>query len=118
MLTIHLKNVTFFAYHGLYEQEKIDGNDFEVNLIVHYFAEQNCINKIEDTIDYAQLFQVVKEKMLIATPLLETLVMDIANTVIKQYLLVQHVFVSIAKLKPPIPDYQGSVVVSYELSRK
>jgi 7,8-dihydroneopterin aldolase/epimerase/oxygenase len=118
MLTIHLNNVKFFAYHGLYEHEKVNGNEFEVNLVVHYFPQQICIDRIEDTVDYAQLFQLVSNRMAIATPLLETLVMEIANSVIEQFTMVAHVFVSIAKLKPPIPNYQGSVTVSYELSRK
>ena len=117
MLTIHLNNVKFFAYHGLYEHEKINGNDFEVNLIVHYFPQQSFITQIEDTVDYVQLFQLVSSRMAIATPLLETLVMEMANLVLKQFEMVQHVFISVAKLKPPIPDYKGSVTVSYEMSR-
>ena len=31
-MTIHLHNLLFHAFHGIYEQEKIVGNDFEVNV--------------------------------------------------------------------------------------
>ena len=32
MLTIQLHQLLFFAYHGLYEAEKINGNQFELDV--------------------------------------------------------------------------------------
>ena len=40
MLTIQLNNLIFHAYHGLYEEEKIIGNDFEVNLEVKFHEQK------------------------------------------------------------------------------
>ena len=31
MITIHLHHLIFFACHGLHEEEKILGNEYEVN---------------------------------------------------------------------------------------
>jgi len=39
MLSVCLHNIIFKAYHGLYEEEKINGNDFEINV------EKNIIPK-------------------------------------------------------------------------
>ena len=36
MLSIHLKNLIFKAYHGIYEEEKIQGNIFEVNIAIYH----------------------------------------------------------------------------------
>jgi dihydroneopterin aldolase len=38
LLTIHLNNLLFHAYHGLYEEEQILGNNFEVNITIHQLS--------------------------------------------------------------------------------
>ncbi len=116
MLTIHLHNVHFFAYHGLYEQEKLTGNDFELNLHIHY-KPASPINSIEQTIDYAAVYQLVYNRMQLATPLLETVVMDIAVEILAQFSLAEEVYVHLIKVAPPIPNFQGAVGVSFQEKR-
>lgn len=55
--------------------------------------------------------------MKIATPLLETLVMDIAAQILAQFQQAEAVFISIKKLQPPIANFNGSVGVSYSLKK-
>ena len=38
MIIVELKNVHFHAFHGLYEEEKKAGNDYEFNLTVSWEA--------------------------------------------------------------------------------
>jgi dihydroneopterin aldolase len=117
MLTIHLHNVKFFAYHGLYEEEKIKGNEFLVNVIIHYRPGIKEIHHIHETINYADVFTLVQKRMQEPTPLLETLAMQIAQQIIHTFHLAEKVFVSVAKLKPPIDDFDGKVIVSYEMHK-
>ncbi|MDE3235464.1 MAG: dihydroneopterin aldolase [Bacteroidota bacterium] len=117
MLSIHLHNVIFFAYHGLYEHEKINGNEFEVNVSVDYQPSDGVISNIENTINYVDVFQLVQQRMSMATPLLETVVMDIAGQIIARFSLAEKVSVSIKKLNPPIKDFRGTVGVSFTVSR-
>lgn len=116
MLSIHLHNVILFAYHGLYEHEKVNGNNFEVNITVNYHPKQ-MVTDIEDTINYVAVYNLLKARMDIATPLLETLVMDIAAQILAQFQLAEEVYISIKKLQPPIADFTGSVGVSYSLKK-
>jgi 7,8-dihydroneopterin aldolase/epimerase/oxygenase len=116
MLSIHLHNVILFAYHGLYEHEQINGNNFEVNITVNYRPKQ-MVNDIEHTINYVEVYNLLNNRMQIATPLLETLVMDIAAQILAQFQLAEAVFISIKKLQPPIDDFNGSVGVSYSLKK-
>ncbi len=116
MLSIHLHNVSFFAYHGLYDHEKINGNNFEVEVTINYQPPKH-IEEIHETINYVEVYELLYKRMQQATPLLETLLMDIANKIMAQFSLAEEVFITIKKLAPPIADFDGSVGVSYRLKR-
>jgi len=38
LITLHLEKLQFFAYHGLYEEEKKLGNEFELNISASFFS--------------------------------------------------------------------------------
>lgn len=116
MLTIHLNNVPFFAYHGLYPAEKEKGNQFIVNLTIQYTPAKKIVN-IEDTINYATVYELVSQRMAIATPLLETVVMEIAQTILTNFPLAMIVDIQLDKHNPPILNFGGTVGVSYHLTR-
>ncbi len=118
MLSIYLNNVVFWAYHGLYKEEKITGNEFEVNLRVDYNASRPAsFQSIHDTINYVALFKIVQHRMEKATPLLEAIALDIATNILSEFAMAERVIISIKKLNPPIPDFKGSVSVSFEMDR-
>jgi dihydroneopterin aldolase len=117
MLSIHLYDVQFYAYHGLYADEKLKGNQFVIDLEVKYHPAAIPVTSIHQTIDYVALYGILQKRMSLATPLLETLVMDIARQIMDQYKLVEEVNISIKKLHPPISNFDGIVGVSFELKR-
>ena len=116
MLSINLNNLSFYGFHGLYEHERITGNSFVVNATIKYLP-SSLVVAIEETIDYVTIYELIKNRMAIATPLLETIVMEIANEIIEKYVLAKEVEIIITKENPPIPDFEGSVGVSYKLIR-
>ena len=113
LLTITLNNVRFRAYHGLQPEERQKGNDFVVNMEVSYVSKGGIVTSLEDTIDYAQLFNIINTTMQLPVDLLETLVQTIAHDVHRQFPHVKHVIVSVEKLNPPIDKFSGSAAVSY-----
>jgi dihydroneopterin aldolase len=118
MLTIHLKDLAVHAHHGMYEEEKILGNHFIVNLHVHYEPLAEIVRDLNQTVNYEKLFALVQTRMKQPTSLLETISMELCHSVLEQFHQVHSVFVSVEKLNPPIPSLQGSVVVAYQLSRE
>jgi 7,8-dihydroneopterin aldolase/epimerase/oxygenase len=118
MLTIHLHNLQFKSFHGLYAEEKILGNHFEVNLTVKYQPKKLPIQSIEQTINYQNVFEIVEQQMSTPTALLETLVVAIANEILKQFSMAKEVDICIAKKNPPIPNFIGNVAVSYQIKRR
>lgn len=117
MLSIHLHQLKFTAHHGLHEEEKINGNSFEVDAVIYYHP-QKIIHSINQTINYEEVYKLIEERMQIATPLLETVAMEIAQKILQQFLLAEEIKIAIKKLHPPIKNMNGSVGVSFELKRK
>jgi dihydroneopterin aldolase len=117
MLLIHLHNLKFHAYHGVFEEERIIGNDYEVNLSVGFEPKQFPIQHLNQTLDYTQLYQLVKKRMSQPTPLLETIATEIAAEIQSQYSEVAKISISIKKLYPPVNNFEGSVGVSFEWNK-
>lgn len=113
LLTISLNNVRFRAYHGLYPEERQKGNDFVVNMQVEYTPSSGVITSLDDTIDYALLFDTVNITMQQPVDLLETLVQSIAHAVHQRFPQARRIAVSVEKLNPPIDKFSGSATVTY-----
>jgi dihydroneopterin aldolase len=113
LLTISLNNVRFRAFHGLHPEEREKGNDFVVNMQVNYIPKSGTILSLDDTIDYAMLFEIINTTMQNPVDLLETLAQTIANNVHQQFPQVKEVIVAVEKLNPPIDKFTGTVGITY-----
>jgi dihydroneopterin aldolase len=118
MLSIHLHNITLHGHHGIYDEEKLLGNDFELNITIKHSPQRLPVRHLADTVDYIAVYELVKKRMAIPTALLETLATEIAQEILAQFSLAEAVFISIRKLYPPVSQLDGSVGVSFELFRK
>jgi dihydroneopterin aldolase len=116
MVFIHLHDVVFHSQHGLYEEEKVKGGEFVLNLAAG--LNTHAVDALSDTLDYVSVYELVKKRMDEPTSLLETIVIDIAQQILAQFSIVQEVQISIKKLHPPITGFKGSVGVSYTLKRE
>jgi dihydroneopterin aldolase len=117
LLTIHLNDIKFHGYHGLYEQEKILGNTFIVNLSLDFLAPVNGITSIDQTIDYVEIYELVKNRMQKPTPLLETIVVEIADRIFNQFPIAQKINVQITKEQMYIKSIEGNMSVSLNKTR-
>lgn len=113
LLTISLTGLRFFAYHGLYEEEKKTGNQFEIDLMVSYVPSSGTITDISDTINYVSLYELLKKEMQQPRGLLETLAMEIAEKIHHDFPMVKRIEFSIVKTQPPIIQFTGKVGVKY-----
>ena len=113
MITIHLHNLKFYSHHGVHEEEKILGNEYEVNADVQFHEEDADIHSLSQTINNVDLFEIIKNRMKIPTQLLETVVMEIGNSIHEKYNNVRSISISLKKTHPPIEGIEGSVGVSW-----
>jgi 7,8-dihydroneopterin aldolase/epimerase/oxygenase len=114
MLTIHLKELHFFAYHGVYEGEEKVGSDYELHLNVIYEERKIKFDSLKNVLNYAELYEIVRKRMTVPTPLLEELAESIIRKIRHEYSFVKEISISIFKLQPPIENFQGKVGVTLQ----
>ena len=112
-ITVQLNKLRFFAYHGLYDEELKTGNEFEVSLKITFLTDKGIITHLHDTVNYVQVYNLVKELMQHREQLLETIAMKIAIRINEEFPAVNCVEVTIVKLQPPIINFSGNVAVTY-----
>lgn len=114
---IELENIRFKAYHGVMPQEKVVGNNYEVNLLVKGdFTEAAMTDDLNKTINYADLYDLIKTQMFIKSDLIEHVAGRIMNELRLNYPLLTEIRVKVSKLNPPIPAeiQKASVTLHYK----
>lgn len=101
--SIELKNMRFYAYHGVLAQERIVGNDFVVNLTIEVdFCKAIQSDNVNDTLNYATVFDLVKKEMSLPSNLLEHVAGRIFNAIKTAFPHISSLQVRLAKLHPPV----------------
>lgn len=104
---IEIDRMKVRANHGVFPQERIVGNDFEVSLSVEIEPDEMYRAAREDnaslTVSYADLAEIISNIMADPADLLETVAMRIRNTVTGTFPQVVAGKIKVAKITPPIP---------------
>lgn len=115
MFTIHLKKLSFFAHHGVHDEEGIIGTDFEVSVSIHFNAPEKIV-ALNDTINYVDVFEIIKKRFAIPERLLETLAQHIVDEIYTMDNRITTINISIDKINAPIANFVGRVGVYYSKS--
>lgn len=109
---IYLRNVRFHAFHGVLPQEGIVGNDYLVNLVLDYdFSSAMKTDDLQETLNYAEVYQKVREEMVVPSKLLEHVAGRIAHRLFSDFPEIQKLQLSITKVNPPMgADSDGAGV--------
>ena len=109
---IYLRNVRFHAFHGVLPQEGIVGNDYLVNLVLDYdFSSAMQTDELQGTLNYAEVYQKVREEMAVPSKLLEHVAGRIAHKLFSDFPEIQKLQLSITKVNPPMgADSDGAGV--------
>jgi 7,8-dihydroneopterin aldolase/epimerase/oxygenase len=115
MFTVHVNKIKLFAYHGIHPEETIVGTDFEVSVSVSFNAIQK-IKVIEDTINYVNIFTIIKANFAKPEKLLETLAQNIVEEIYKMDTRITLINIWIDKTNAPILNFNGTVGITYSKS--
>jgi dihydroneopterin aldolase len=100
---IELEGMEFKAYHGCLEQEKVRGNfftvDFRGELDLSAAADSDNLN---DTLNYAEIYDIVAEEMSIPSELLENVAGRIVHGIEKRFPELISFSVRVSKKRPPV----------------
>lgn len=109
--TIELKGLQFHAYHGCFDFEREEGTDyivdFEAELDISKAAETD---RLEDTLDYGHVCDIIAEQMDIPSNLLEHVAGRIIAAVRKEYPEVGHISLRITKKYPPVEGLDSATL--------
>jgi dihydroneopterin aldolase len=98
-----LEGLEFHAYHGVYPHERSSGNKFEVDVVVDTrFSDLAFHDDLAGTINYEDLYSLIRGIMDQPAKLLETVGHAIADKTLKTFASAQRVEVRISKFNPPI----------------
>ena len=117
---IYLKGVRFHAYIGVGEQEMVVGNDYVIDLRLQYpFAKALQTDDVVDTLNYAGVYDLVRDVMSRKAKLLEFVAGEIAHELTTAYPQIVAIDVKLTKLNPPMgADCDGAGVELHLINDK
>jgi dihydroneopterin aldolase len=115
---ILLKDLTFYARHGVGAQETAVGNEFRVQLKLKVdFSAAAESDDLDGTVSYADVFEAVKSEMEVPSKLLEHVALRIARCLLTDFPLIEEVKIKLEKRNPPMGADIESAGVEMSASR-
>jgi dihydroneopterin aldolase len=103
MAIISIEGMEFFAYHGCFKEEQVIGTKFNIDLFLTVdTSTAEASDNLHDTVNYQEVFQLVKGEMQVTSKLLEHVGRRILDRIKIIYPQVQKANLKIRKLNPPL----------------
>ena len=104
MIEIALHQLQFYAFHGCLPQERIVGGDYtvDVHLILPDATTAIEEDDLNGTVNYAEVYKVVREEMKKPSNLLENVCGRINRRLLNTFPLISAVTLTLTKVNPPI----------------
>lgn len=117
---ILLRSLRFHAFHGVLEQERTVGNDYEVSLRIRCGIEDAMLSdEIGDTINYAEVSALVAQEMRIPSKLLEHVAGRIGKRLFQCFPQIEELELHIIKVNPPMgADCDGAGIEIHLINDK
>lgn len=112
MSLIRIEGMSFYAHHGCFDAEQAIGTRFRVDVAMRVDTSRaERSDDLNDTVNYADVYQVVKREMEQPSHLLEHVARRIASAIRAAYDAVEQVEVKVSKLNPPLGGQMDAVSV-------
>lgn len=117
---ILLENVKFYAFHGVLPQERKVGNDYQVSLRIGYDISRAMVSDdVNDTLNYAEVYQLLSQEMSVPSALLERVAERIGDRLFRKFPAIQSIDLTIIKVNPPMgADSEGAGVEVHLINDK
>lgn len=118
MALIELNNMSFYGFHGCFEEERLIGTNFRVDFRFETNTERaEESDNIEDTISYLDVYQTIKRVFEEPVNLLEFIARKILETCFQEYPSIENAEVKVSKLNPPLGGKLEGVSITLGRSR-
>ena len=100
---IKLENIHLYAFHGALPQENKVGGWYTLNLRARIDS-HDCIasDNLEATVNYADIYEVVRSEMQIPSKLLEHVCGRILERLFEKFTIIAEIEISLTKDTPPM----------------
>ena len=117
---IFLKDLRFHAFHGVMPQERKVGGDFLVSLRMGYdISKAMRTDEVSDTLNYAEVYALVRKEMEQSSALLERVAGRIAEALFASDPNILSIDLWLTKVNPPMgADCQGAGVELHLINDK
>ena len=115
MSTIAIEGMEFHAFHGCFKEEQVIGNTFMID--VHFDTDTSSSelsDSLDETVNYAAVYEIVKQQMAINSKLLEHVGRRIMDAVLMRFQEIDFIEVKVSKLNPPVGGKVYSVSVTLD----
>ena len=119
MDTLYINDIRAYGYTGAFAEENVLGQWFRVDLALNLnLAQAGASDQLSDTYNYADAVQAIQQ-LIQQQPfhLIESVVSEIAKTVLQSDDRLTQVTVKLTKLTPPVPNFAGNVAVEITRDR-
>ncbi len=98
-----MKGIRLYAYHGVLPQEQVVGAWYTLNIVADTDFSKSCqSDELQDTVSYAEIYEVVKMEMQIKSRLLEHLMGRIASRLFAVFPALTRISIEVFKENPPM----------------
>mgnify|MGYP001589937591 CR=1 FL=1 len=112
MEKILVEGIKLYAYHGCLKEESVIGGNYIVDVCIEAdLSKPSRTDKLNDTVDYCDVYEIVKKEMAIPSKLIEHVAKRILDKLKKKFPKAGSMEVKVTKLNPPIPGEVEKVSV-------
>ncbi len=112
---IGLEGMEFYAYHGVYEEERKVGGRYIIDVFVNTDAKQaQLFDDLNGTVNYEQIYKAVEQNMQQPVKLIEHLARKIIDDIRLFVVKEDTIRVKIRKIHPPLGTKVEASVVEIE----
>lgn len=110
--SILLKGLRFSAKHGVLPQERVVGGEYVVDVCIDCdLSKAVKSDDVEDTLNYAEVYEIINKEMQTPSCLLEHVAGRIGESILKAFPQVKMAEIEITKCNPPMgADCEGAAV--------
>lgn len=115
MHRVLIEKAVFHANHGLFEEENVIGGKFEVSVNMKTnFEKASKFDDLHGTINYAAVYELIKEEVERPSKLIENLAQRIIDRLKQEYQQIESLSIKVSKYNPPISGEVEKVSVVIE----
>jgi dihydroneopterin aldolase len=112
---IDLEEMEFYAYHGCYQEEKVVGNRFLVNVSIRTSIKKPVgSDNIKDALNYVKVYELVREEMQQTSNLLEHVTGRIMDSLYEHFPFIEWARIKVSKMNPPMGGQMKKVSLTME----